>query len=492
MDKRLSLEHRENISYFIGRGITLVLLLLSSCAPVPRPTFQPAEATPTHDPPRRTPTVFTPPPTGIPTLSVEPDINLGVDREELENVEIRFWHPWSGETGRAVRELVDEFNRSNEWGIKVLADDQAGYDDLFENVAAALEAGTQPDVVAGYYYQGLDWHRGGERLVELTPYVEDPLWGLTLEERADFYPGFWQQELWDDGRFGIPAQRTAQVLYYNLSWAEELGFTRLPSTSSQFRRQACAAASALLNDADRDNDGSGGLIISTDYNAILNWILAFDGEVVNARGSRYQFNTPEVEAAFTFLRVLYDEGCAWLSEQELPELDFASRRGLFSIGSAAGIPAQEAAFANLGSRDDWTVIPFPSGSSEAAIAAFGPSFMVFQSKPDRQLAAWLLIKWLTSPASQARIAQASAHFPVRASSLEVMDLLPRTYPQWGVAASFLSSARPEPPFASWRIVRWAVSDASTQLFRYYFEVDQVPQLIKLLDETANDLHASFP
>jgi len=33
-----------------------------------------------------------------------------------------------------------------------------------------------------------------------------------------------------------------------------------------------------------------------------------------------------------------------------------------------------------------------------------------------------------------------------------------------------------------------VEDAATQLFRYYFEQDRVPVLVKLLDDTANELH----
>jgi hypothetical protein len=37
-------------------------------------------------------------------------------------------------------------------------------------------------------------------------------------------------------------------------------------------------------------------------------------------------------------------------------------------------------------------------------------------------------------------------------------------------------------------VRWAVEDAATQLFRYYFEQGRVPVLVKLLDDTANELH----
>ena len=37
-------------------------------------------------------------------------------------------------------------------------------------------------------------------------------------------------------------------------------------------------------------------------------------------------------------------------------------------------------------------------------------------------------------------------------------------------------------------MRWAVSDAATQLFRWYFTMEQLPDTVKLLDRTATELH----
>jgi hypothetical protein len=39
-------------------------------------------------------------------------------------------------------------------------------------------------------------------------------------------------------------------------------------------------------------------------------------------------------------------------------------------------------------------------------------------------------------------------------------------------------------------VRWALGDAATQLFRDYFTIDRVPDLVRLLDQTADDLAVS--
>jgi ABC-type glycerol-3-phosphate transport system substrate-binding protein len=108
--------------------------------------------------------------------------------------------------------------------------------------------------------------------------------------------------------------------------------------------------------------------------------------------------------------------------------------------SVAGIPHQEAAFVNADSKDEWTVIPFPSPDGEPAIDVYGSSFQVLKTDETEQLASWLIIKWLTSPENQAVLSQATGFFPVRQSSLEHLDILPRTYPQWAEAVDLLSMA----------------------------------------------------
>lgn len=417
---------------------------------------------------------------------------LGVDPAQLQGVVITFWHPWMGAEGRVASALVDAFNRSNSWGITVNSTAQGDYDRLDEAVSAALESGEAPDITVAYLYQALGWQvASGNLLVDLSAYVEDPLWGLDEAAQQDFYPVFWEHDLQDGRRSGLPALGGAQVLYYNASMAQELGFNAPPATAEEFKRQACGAAQAYLRDGDSRNDRKGGWIVSTHYTAVLGWIYAFGSEIEAADGNGYRFNTPEVEAAFAFLRSLLDEGCAWLSESQPPEGDFASRLGLFSTGSVAGIPYQEEAFVRAGSQDTWSVLPFPGTSGEPVMPVYSPSFQLLRSTPQEQLAGWLFIKWLTEPEQQAQLAQVSGYFPVRLSSLAHMGVLPDTHPQWKAALEMLPLARHEPRLGSWRIVRWAVSDAATQVFRYYFEVGQAPTLVKLLEDTANDLDSTL-
>jgi ABC-type glycerol-3-phosphate transport system substrate-binding protein len=287
----------------------------------------------------------------------------------------------------------------------------------------------------------------------------------------------------------LPVVRSAQVLYYNQSWAEEL-FSRTAGHPGAVQEQACARHNRA--DDDPQNDGSGGLAISTQPTAAAGWLESFGSEFARPDGSGYRFNTSQVEEAFRFLRGLYDAGCAWLPENDSFEDDFASRRALFTAGSLADVPGQLAIMERAGNRDRWTVLPFPSPDGEPAISAYGPSYVILKTTPEQQLAAWLFARWLSEPERQAALALASGTLPTRRSAAQQLSALSSSSAQWHAGQGLIETARMEPSFASWSTVRWALGDAATQLFRYYFTADGIPSLVQLLDETAQELHERSP
>ena len=385
---------------------------------------------------------------------------------------------------------MEEFNLNNEWGIKVVPVAQKGLDGLDARLTAARQTGDAPDLAVGYLHQFLEWDQA-QPLVDLQAYRDDPLWGITPEEQADFTPVFDGQDVVAGRRLGMPLERSAQVLYYNAAWAQALGFKAPPVTPDEFRQQVCEAAWANRNDDGLDNDGTGGWIVSTNYATALSWIYSFGGQVsglADQEQQPYRFNTPQADEAFAFLRDLYDTHCAWLSEDPYPEAEFASRLGLVLTGSVMDIPYQVHAFERLGSRDQWMVIPYPSNNQAPAIDSYGASLAVLPASPEEQLAAWVLIRWLLEPRNHARFVQSSGSFPVRESELAFLEEYQKRYPQWGQALELVTSARSEPAIRSWGQVRWALSDAFTQLFRSYFSIDQIQTLLTYLDRTANDLH----
>ncbi len=413
---------------------------------------------------------------------------IGLDPGELQGLEIRFWHPWTDETGQLIHSLVKEFNTSNQWGIRVQDFYQGNLDKTAAAVPISLGTDNQPDVLVAYPYQALQWQQG-EAVLDLSTYLQDPLLGLDASQASGSYPAFWQSDNLAGKRVGVPAQRSGEYLYYNQTWAEELGFDQPPSTLQGFKEQACAAAESLKKDNQKENDGKGGAILTNSYSAALSWIAAFGGEVAGSEAGGYQFNSGPVEEVFRYLRELYDQGCAWYDEDANPEQEFADRLGLFSPGSLAGIPYQQKVLNQAGNRDEWTLIPFPSPNGDPAVDAYGPDYVLLKSTPKRQLAAWLFVRWLLNPDQQSRLVQAGGTFPLQESVLERSGAYASRHPQWSAAMTALASAKAEPPYASWNTVRWAVSDAMTQLFRYYYSSEQAADLAKLLDDTARELNS---
>ncbi|MFQ5615342.1 MAG: extracellular solute-binding protein [Anaerolineales bacterium] len=428
-------------------------------------------------------------PTPFPTETIEPMptrfIDLGI--AELENVSIEFWHVWSGSLGDVLQQFVDEFNAANEYGISVTAVFQG---DISQRVGNAIGRGEPPNLVVNVSSQALAWGVNGSAITDLNAYVDDPIYGLSAGERADFYPVIWGQDVVGEKRLGIPMYRTSQLILYNATWARELGFEAPPNTQQAFREQACAAAQANNADDDPENDGTGGWFVSTNPSAIISWIFAFGGEVVTT--SEYTFDVPETLEAFSFLKDLVDSGCAWQPEDAYPHAEFATRGGVLFSSSISRLGIQASEFAKAGNGDEWMAIPYPSTEGEPIVTVSGPAYIVLNATPEQQLASWIFIKWLISPENQARWAQASGFFPTRAAAFLHLESYAAENPQWASFREFLPVGKSEPQLASWGAVRWVVNDAAAELFWPGFSPETLPTLIEQLDATAAEVHRAVP
>jgi multiple sugar transport system substrate-binding protein len=436
-------------------------------------------------------------PTLLPAIPPTPNEKtpsaLGVTADQLRGVQVNLWHPWTGANGAALQSILEEFNLTNQWGITVQASPYEGFGRLDEAMESALLADLQPDVIVDYGYQARHWD-GVDALVDLTPYVNDPVWGMTSDEQADFYPSFWAEDLvtttaaGQARRLGIPYYRSAYVLYYNQSFAHELGYPKPPISAEDFRVRACAAAQFINKEGDKSNLGMGGWLITPQPGGLVGWIYAFDGGITNPGSAGYLFSTPDTLQAFRYLKGLQESGCAWLGTSVDAQSEFANRHALFIVGSLFDIPAQQEAFLQAGSTDEWVVLPFPS-SSHPVVDTYGPSILITRSNPTQQLAAWLVTKWLVYPLNQSDWAQALETYPTRLSSLGYMNGSTNNSPQWMQALDLIPDAHSEPSLASWSMMRWALEDVIAQLFNPQFTADQIPSLLEKLDDVAAEIYS---
>jgi multiple sugar transport system substrate-binding protein len=405
---------------------------------------------------------------------------LGVDAESLRGVTVMAWHPWFGPEASLFETQVADFNATNEWGISVLTVGQSNYAELFNNVTASLAAPDKPQLVIGLPEQALYWdERTG--VVDLTPYVGDPIWGLSATDVADFAPVFWEQDQLGDKRLGMPAQRTTRLMFYNQTWASELGFNAPPTTADEFQKQACAANASFRANTDPADDALGGWLVDTDPMTALSWMLAFGGGPLEGEG--YRFLTPANIKAFQFPKTLFEAGCAFQLTETSAIDAFATRRALFVTGSLEDLAAQSRAFLTLPSADEWTVIPFPGDGSET-LAVYGSSFIVMPSTNAQQLATWLFVRWMLSTENQSRWVATMGMFPLRTSTLNLVADYAAAHPQWVEAVKLLPQAQGTPRLASWRQIRLVLGDGFDFMFRVN---EQAAVILAQMDSAVQDL-----
>ncbi len=429
-------------------------------------------------------------PTLSPTATPTSTSNFGAEPTGVHGMTLQFWYiAQAGDSVGLLPALVSDFNQTNSWGIhvEISAFDSPGQ--LTEQVRNTLYSGKLPDVLAGYSYQATSWDINANTLVDLNGYINDSVWGLSAQDQADFYPSTWAQA--NPGkRLGIPLHRTALGLYYNVTWAKELGYSIPPKTPEEFEQQACAAAR-------KNGDGTGGWLITPEPSTLVAWMYAFGGSLVRPDQKGYQIDTPENLKAFTFLKGLQTQDCAWTTTQLYPFNEFADRKALFVIGDTSGITSQEAAIQSTTTRDQWTIIPFPVESNSSGpdnpplVMVYGPDLMITHTTANRQLAAWFFTRWLISAEVQSRWVRADGSCPVRAATLGLLKDYAAVHPQWASLMQFLGAARVEPAYASWEIVRWVFVDAATQLFSSTFNSDGIPDLLKMLEKTADEANVQI-
>jgi ABC-type glycerol-3-phosphate transport system substrate-binding protein len=227
-------------------------------------------------------------------------------REALRGVQVKVWHPFGAQANLFELQIA-QFNKENEWGIVVSAESKENYSELYAQTTNALKDASYPHVVVALPEHALDWD---DKVVDLNAYLHDPEYGMSALEISGFANVVWLQDEVDGKRFGVPAQRTARFIFYNQSWARELGFDAPPKTSAEFEQQACAAHTALGKDTDTNNDALGGWLIDANAMTALSWMQAFDGGAQEADG--YRFLAPGNVAAFKYLKVLQQK-VAWVA-----------------------------------------------------------------------------------------------------------------------------------------------------------------------------------
>jgi multiple sugar transport system substrate-binding protein len=472
---------REAIMSHFVRILGILGLLLAGCgqqAPVTRET---ATVTPVLTPILESSATLQPTAALTPTLPA----TMQVHASDLRGLKISFWQPMLGEMAKEFTRMANEFNHQNEWGIQVNVNTVGGSGAMVDLLPEAVGKPDGPQVVLATSEQLAAW-RQEAYVIGLGDYISHPDWGLSQKEIANFSPVFWQQDHLMEEQIGIPTLRTVYGLFYNQTWAKELGFPLPPLTTEQFSEQSCAAAKENNQSNTVDKHGTGGWLISTEPLSTISWMSAFGAKnMIPQSGMPYTFNGVETQKAFAFLNRLQAQGCIWDGRNPSPYEYFADRYALFYTGSLQDIAPQTGVMNQVGTSDEWTFIPYPGEKGKPAVVAGGFSYGIVHSDLPHQMAGWLFVRWLSQPDQQVRLAGLYPSLPVSQAAQTALDAKKADFP-WNIILSLEPDAQAAPSLASWRKARNLVEDATWQLF-HLAKKEQLAQVLPQLDEALKEL-----
>jgi multiple sugar transport system substrate-binding protein len=473
---------------FIIAAAFILLLVLSQLIPSSQLSIL---ATPTGDlsktvtPTPRIISAFTP------TVSIP--INLQITQTALNGVHISFWHPWVGNMGDVISGLIADFNKTNPYGITVEERRFGGEQALWDQVSQSIQENGTPNLIAAPSEQLVAWQAPQQAFVDLNDYIFSSTYGLTPMQQSDYFTNIWNSDVINGVRFGIPATRTGQVLYYNTTWAKELGFDSAPATATDFKTQACAASQANVNLHLARAFGTGGWLIDTSWQTDLSWLGAFHyASFPDTTSNAFNFETSEFENAQRYLRDFFDKSCAWFSNNQSAQTYLALRYALFYSGDIQQIPLQLGAQMDANSSDEWAVIPFPGEDGSPVFLVHGNSYAVFLSTPEEQLASWLFIRWMEQTENQIELVKTQGSLPLSYSAVQALTDYSNGRTQWESVIQYLDHATTPPNNVYWLKARLVVEDSFMMLLSPQYLTANIPNMAKVLDTTIQEVLAQEP
>ncbi len=150
------------------------------------------------------------------------------------------WHSLDGQHEQALLDLVDRWNRDNEWGITV-APERRDVASLHQGVLNGIPSGALPALMLVSPMQAAVYDQRGA-LAPLNAYLSDdaPGIGWTAADRADLYPFVMSAGRSPGGDvIGVPFGGAARMMFLNRDWLKSLGADQAPADWDQFAA-ACA------------------------------------------------------------------------------------------------------------------------------------------------------------------------------------------------------------------------------------------------------------
>ena len=416
---------------------------------------------------------------------------MAITADDIENANptgqtVEFWVQYSDERLDAMIARAERFEK--EAGIKV----NITYKGHYGKVQSAMmtSAGTKDiaDVARGYGNAAADMYQIGAA-IDQSILANSAKWGVSEDDKADwganwkvgFSPYF-------DGNPKLLHEvgKSIEVVYYNADWLKELGLSE-PKNPTEFAEAACAATNSTFSGRVGDT-ASLGYEIDTDASNFAAWVFAHGGNVFDYESGQYILNSAPVVAAMKFIQGMSSKGCAQVTRDKYADQMYLGQgTNMFALGSTSGITYFQKAIEE-GYNGNWSVSAVPYTTSEPVMNLYGGGLIMGKTdNPDRMVAAYLWMKYITNSENSAVWSSESGYGFVRTSSADHPAIVEmrNASSQYNKSLGLIKYGVGEPSVPAYYSVRGEIEKAYAAII----EGDAIMSTLNDLNDEANSILA---
>ena len=385
-------------------------------------------------------------------LESEAESTMEIVNYDGSEVTITFYHSMGAALQEILSDAIADFNKIYP-NITVVHKSLGDYDGVRDQIKTEISDGNQPNLAYCYSDHVALYNLAGA-VQTLDIFINDPTYGYTAEQIADFIPGFYEEGrvFGDDKMYTLPISKSTEVLYYNATFFEENNL-EVPTTWEEMK-EVCRK----IKEIDP-------YCIPLGYDSESNWFInmcaQYSSPYTSATGENFLFDNETNRAFVKEFRTWFEN--KWVTTQNIyggytsdlftGGYGYVKTRCYMCIASTGGATYQQPNKFNGDYEFEVGIASIPQVNPEQPkIISQGPSVCIFKKDdPQEVTATWLFAKFLTTNVDfQAAVSMNNGYAPVIQSVKE--------HP---VYAEFLASA------STANIQAYAVKVALDQADAYY-------------------------
>ncbi len=324
--------------------------------------------------------------------------------DKKDPIELEFWTMLGGDLGERVKNMVKEYNDSQD-EIRIVEVNMGDYEPLLEKQIAAVVGGNFPPVTLIDYKTVPFFSQAG---------ILEPIANLASEEDMnDFTPGLLGDLTYDGVVYALPFNRSYQGLYYNKDLFRQAGLDpeRPPQTWEEYAEYV-----EQLNALGDDIYGSYTFRRSHEF------LLSF-GEPISDENCDITVNSEAGVEAFQYLQDLHYTHNSLVPANLSGPFDQAAIE--FIQGKVAMYSGSIAIQKRVGDTVDfdWGFALLPAGpAGQAWLGGGGNIAISAKATPEQKEAAWDFVNWWTSAEKSAEWHMNTGYLPTRLSVAELPEV----------------------------------------------------------------------